>query len=152
MHTQQHIHTDTIHTCINIHINTNTLTQTHLHRYTHAHRHKHTHTHTHRGTVTRHHSKKVAVYQPGKRPHEKTNFCCLNHSVCSILLWQPELLKISTPSQDCKPSFCPRRLIVPISQGNKPSCSLHPLLPLLPLSFLASLMHTRPLKGTGWIC
>ena len=60
------------------------------------------------------HSEKAVIHKPGRQlspetellepsswtSHlqncEKINFCCLNHSVYGILLWQPELNKVTT--------------------------------------------------------
>ena len=54
-----------------------------------------------RGKAPWRHSKKVATCKPGRdltrnwifqhlQNHEKINFCCLGHTVCNILLRQPE--------------------------------------------------------------
>ena len=68
----------------------------------------------HRGKAVWGHSKKVAIYKPRKEASgkvkpltpwpwtsslqncEKINFCCLNHSVSGILLWQPKQTNTGT--------------------------------------------------------
>ena len=49
-------------------------------------------------------NEKVVTYKSGELPPglQETNFCCLSHSVCDILWWQPEYTNTGTWAPDPK--------------------------------------------------